>query len=523
MEVLVVMKKRLFLVVLVVVMLTVTGCNLFKTQSFLTSFKLTLKDGTPITGLEIDFMESNKKITSGKTDASGIAKVYLRAGSYQAQAKLGRDVGGEVSISQAIKITKDKETIEIKVNNTGCLDIVVNDASNNLTPNSKVQILNAVGTLIKEFDAKTGKVVLLVESGKTYKIEATVGEFSTSAPVSVVAEEKLKTVVTRIPVSSFVGTVTTTGGVKIANATVKVGKFSGTTDADGKFTIMQDKEVSDVIVEWEELTETFPNVTLTTSQNLQFKYGLIDTVLNTNITLTAGDKVIVLEPDASDVIKKKIPNGTYKVTIELPYYKHEKEGFVVDGQNLELARSFRTIEEFGSVKAGTMAAENGIFKATALVANYAIIASTKKYVDATFYVEVHAPEHRFMIQMRSQLRHAAFWPDAYSLDVIHPVVDFLALRKYPNSSAPTIDLRSTDKVGEEFRNPTNYSAGTKIAIITKAYGDKFSADMLKQEDKSLLWHEEFTDNEFANGHLLICTQQKEGKVASEFSNVTVLF
>lgn len=521
------MRKRLWVITfLVAVMLVVSGCNLFAAKSVYTSFKLTLKDGTPISNQELKVVaaKDGKVIVAKETQQDGILKVYLKPGEYKVQASIVRDIGSEVKVEQTINVTKGKETetFEIKVANTGRLDIEVKDKEGKIIPSTKVKILNEAGKLIKEIDTPEGIAKVMIEAGKTYKVESGVDEFvSSQSPILI--EEKKQTLVSSILISTFVGTVSTTGDVRIANVLVKVGNFSSRTNEEGSFTIIQDKEVSDVIVEWDDYSKTFPSVDLTVAQNFALEFGIIDTVLQTNITFTNDENTIVLQPNENDEIKNKVPNGTYTVTIALPHYRHVKENFVVDGQNIKLARYFKTIAAFGDMKMGKFVDSNGVFKASTIEANYAILASKEQYGDATFYVEVHAPDHRFMIQMRGQMSQAAFWTSSYSFDIIHPVVDFLALRKYPNTSAPSIDLRSTDKVGEDFRNPTTYQAGDNIAIISKAYGDKYSVDMIKKDDNSLLWHEEFTDAEWATGHLLICTQNKADKIPNEFSNITVLF
>ncbi len=521
------MRKRLWVITfLVAVMLVVSGCNLFTAKSVNTSLKLTLKDGTPFSNQELKVLaaKDGKTVITVKTNQDGIAKAYLKPGEYKVQSNIVRDIGSGVTVNQAISVTKGKESelFEIKIGNTGRLDIEVKDKEGKIIPNTKVKILDETGKLIKEIDTPEGTANVIIEAGKTYKIESSVNEF-VSTQSSILIEEKKQGLVSSILISTFVGTVTTTAGVNIPDALVKVGNFSGRTNEEGSFTIIQDKEISDVLVEWDNYSKKFPAVDLTLVQNFALEFGIIDTILQTNITLSNNENTIVLQPNENGVIKDKVPNGTYTVTIDLPHYHHVKENFVVDGQNIKLARYFKTIGDFGDAKVGKFLDTNGVFKANTLENNYAILASKEKYGDATFYVEVHAPDHRFMIQMRGQMSQAAFWTSSYSFDIVHPVVEFLALRKYPNTSAPSIDLRSTDKVGDDFRNPTTYQAGDNVAIISKAYGDKYSIDMIKKDNNSLLWHEEFTDSEWATGHLLICTQNKADKTPSEFSNVTVLF
>lgn len=512
------MRKSFSLMVLfLVLMVLASGCTLFAPKNVKSSITLVLKDGTPLSSVVVDLVKSGKKLYSATTNKDGTINFVLKQGNYKVQASIELGSGGVAAIDKDIAIKKDQEDFEIKVDNVSRLDVNIKDVEEKLIPDSVVQIYDANDILINEVNAKTGDQTLFVTAGKTYKVGARVGEFSSDKIESVAATENVIPLSFSIKVRTFSGTLVSNGDVVLSGVNVAVGKFNGTTDATGKFAFAMDKEISNVVITMGDYIQTIENVDVTKPQTFTLNVGLVDTVIMASaITFEKDETKITLVPNASGEVKGIIPNDTYKVTIDLPYYQHTMASVEVAGNCLNIGRTFKTIEEFGVVRVGGYTAENGVFTPNKPGNQYAILRSHDKYADATFYVEVTALKWRFMLQMRNQDNTAPVWTSAYSLDVTMPQAGFMALRKYIESSSPNPDLRSGEL------NPTTYVAGDQVAVILKAYGEDFSVDLIKKEDESLAWHEAYKASDYSDGYLTICSWATEPEFNS-FINPTVLF
>ena len=367
-----------YLVLLVAVMLLLAGCTLFSPKHGSVNVKLALKDGSPISAVEVTLIQ-NKKNWKVKTNADGIAKFILASGDYVATANVKLLDGTTHTISQNVVVESGKVTDVIVADDSlGRVVINVKHArSGNPIDQCDIKIVHGDKTYDVVTDDK-GSYAFYAKAG-TYKVQASnVGIVTDFIDVQVTN----KTTITNIEmdINEFQGSIAFADGTAIAGAKVKVGEIERETDKDGKFVMFVGTNKDTVSIELMGQTITVADVDLLKPFDYKIEgFGLYEI----KIVDKADKPLPVKEMKIDGKELTKLANGSFQGLIEVGEKTpiatlgtaHVKELGAINIEakkdtitvKVDSVQLFTTFADFGDnlYKTGSWDEQDGTFIATA--------------------------------------------------------------------------------------------------------------------------------------------------------------